>query len=79
MQMARAWPLDTGCPAQEAGANGMTAPQDGAAAIPAARRYPASDTFPTGPGVGTAFPAAVLRSQHGDPVHLPDTGSGRPT
>lgn len=56
----------------------MTGPEDGAAAIPAAQRYPASDTFPTGPGIGEAFPAAVLRSQHGDPVHLPETASGRP-
>lgn len=56
----------------------MTAPEDGAAAIPAARRYPASDRFPTGPAVGGPFPAAALHNQHGEPVHLPDTASGRP-
>lgn len=56
----------------------MTAPQDGAAAIPAPRRYPASDEFPTGPGIGDAFPAAALRDQHGEPVHLPDAAVGQP-
>lgn len=55
----------------------MTA-SEGGTAIPAARRYPTSDVFPTGPAVGKAFPAAALRDQHGEPVHLPDTASGRP-
>ncbi|MDP2328930.1 MAG: peroxiredoxin family protein [Dehalococcoidia bacterium] len=55
----------------------MTAPEDGAAAIPAARRYPTAGAFPTGPGIGEAFPAAALHDQHGEPVHLPDAAGGR--
>ena len=46
--------------------------------IPPARRYPASDAFPTGPDAGAMFPAVTLRDQYGEPVRLPEASAGRP-
>ncbi len=49
-----------------------------ASAVPAARRYPATDVFPTGPAAGEPFPSVPLRDQYGEPVRLPDASAGRP-
>ncbi|GMU39281.1 MAG: hypothetical protein AMXMBFR23_01470 [Chloroflexota bacterium] len=48
------------------------------APIPPARRYPATEAFPTGPAVGAAFPAITLRDQYGEPIRLPEASDGRP-
>jgi peroxiredoxin len=46
--------------------------------IPPARRYPATADFPTGPGVGEAFPDASLINQRGETVGLHALRAGRP-
>lgn len=37
----------------------------------AARRYPASADFPTGPALGEPLPEFTLPNQHGEPVDFP--------
>lgn len=45
--------------------------------VPAAQRMPATDDFPSGPGVGEAFPDFTLRDGHGHAVNLGRARAGR--
>jgi len=42
-----------------------------------ARRFPATDEFPTGPAVGERLPSFVLPDQSGQKIRFPDALAGR--